>query len=117
MSGRLLRNTIALALACATWSATAHTQSGDDAVDFCQGAYPIMGWHMGLLAEIARGEKPFDAAAVKHWAGHLQWAERLPAQTDTLVQAASGDDTDAIRSAIGKVGEACHDRYRKDMPH
>ena len=42
-----------------------------------------MGWHMGLLAEIARGEKPFDAAAVKHWAGHLQWAERLPAQTDT----------------------------------
>jgi len=36
---------------------------------------------------------------------------------NTLVQAASGDDTDAIRSAIGKVGEACHDRYRKDMPH
>jgi cytochrome c556 len=155
MSRHLVHCIATIALACITGSAAAHTQSGDDRVNFRQGAYRIMGWHMGLLGDVARGEKPFDAAAVKRWTRHLQWAERLTAQTytpdtrkaaesrmkseawdsfadfkskgkdlkmaiDMLAQKAADKDTNAIRSAIGKVGEACkscHDRYRQDIPH
>ncbi len=83
MPRHLIRSIAIIALAGAAWSATAHTQSGEDRVNFRQGAYRIMGWHMGLLGDVARGEKSFDAAAVKRWTGHLQWAERLTAQTYT----------------------------------
>lgn len=82
----------ALALAVASSVAVAHDQGGKDRVDFRQGAYRIMGWHMGLLGDVGSGEKPFDAALVREWVRHLQWAERLTALTYTA-------DTQAVKGS------------------
>jgi cytochrome c556 len=70
-----------LSLITASMLAFAHQQTGDDRVDYRQGAYRIMGWHMGLLGDAARGEKPFDLEHVRESVKHLQWAERLTATT------------------------------------
>jgi len=72
-----------LGLIMASMLAFAHQQTGDDRVDYRQGAYRIMGWHMGLLGDAARGEKTFDLEQVRESVRHLQWAERLTATTYT----------------------------------
>jgi len=72
-----------LTLITASVLAFAHQQTGDDRVDYRQGAYRVMGWHMGLLGDAARGEKPFDLEHVRESVKHLQWAERLTATTYT----------------------------------
>lgn len=69
-------------LACGAFGyALAHQQTGDDRVDYRQGAYRIMGWQMGILGDMARGEKPFDHKRAQEAARNLQWAERLTATT------------------------------------
>jgi len=69
-------------LACSAFGLTmAHQQTGDDRVDYRQGAYKIMGWQMGILGDMARGEKPFDHKRAQEAARNLQWAERLTATT------------------------------------
>ncbi len=79
MKKRLL--TILSCLAATT--TLAHQQTGDDRVDYRQGAYKIMGWHMGILGDMARGETAFDLDRAREAAHHLQWAERLTATTYT----------------------------------
>lgn len=74
---------LGLSLITASMLAIAHQQTGDDRVDYRQGAYRVMGWHMGLLGDTARGEKPFDLERVRESVKHLQWAERLTATTYT----------------------------------
>jgi len=74
---------VALGLAATTALTEAHQQTGEDKVDYRQGAYRIMGWHMGLLGDAARGEKPFNLDQVRESVKHLQWAERLTATTYT----------------------------------
>jgi cytochrome c556 len=77
------RNRLCIALIALSLPALAHQQTGKDRVDYRQGAYRIMGWHMGLLGDVARGEKPFELEQVRDAVRHLQWAERLTATTYT----------------------------------
>lgn len=72
-----------LLLATAASLSSAHQQTGEDRVNYRQGAYRIMGWHMGLLGDLARGEKTLSLDQVRESVRHLQWAERLTATTFT----------------------------------
>ena len=104
----MIRHLSAFALAVSlALPAAAHQDSAKDRVDYRQGAYRVMGWHMGLLGAVAQGKQPFDTKSVRQWARNLQWAERLTATAYTAdtrkvkasrMKASAWQDLDGFRS-------------------
>lgn len=58
--------------------AAAQFAKAEDAVKYRQSAFTVMGNHMGRLAAMAKGERPFDAAAAQASAQLVQTASKLP---------------------------------------
>jgi cytochrome c556 len=89
---------LAVATAALTLSAPAAAQFAktEDAIKYRQAAFALMGNHMGRLAAMAKGEKPFDAAAARSSAqlvatlAGLPW-EAFPAGSGTGAAKVKGD--------------------------
>jgi len=79
----LKRTVFAIATLLFLSNALAHRQIGADRVDYRQGAYRIMGWHMGILGAMSRGDEAFDLERARESIRHLAWAERLTSTTFT----------------------------------
>lgn len=58
--------------------AAAQFQKPEDAVKYRQSAFTVMSNHMGRLAAMAKGERPFDAAAAQASARVIETMARLP---------------------------------------
>lgn len=58
--------------------ATAQFAKAEDAIDYRQSAFSIMGNHMGRLAAMAQGKIPFDAAAAQESARLIDTMAKLP---------------------------------------
>jgi len=58
--------------------AAAQFAKAEDAVDYRQSAFTVMSNHMGRLAAMAKGEKPFDASSAKASAQLIATMSKLP---------------------------------------
>ena len=58
--------------------ALAQFQKAEDAIKYRQSALTLMGNHMGRLAAMAKGERPFDAAAAQNSARLIDTFAKLP---------------------------------------
>jgi len=50
----------------------------EDAIKYRQSAFTVMGNHMGRLAAMAKGERPYDAAAAQNSARIIDTIAKLP---------------------------------------
>lgn len=50
----------ALAAVCATSSIALAQQKPEDVIKFRKGAYSVMGWYMGQMGAMVKGQAPFD---------------------------------------------------------
>lgn len=86
MKKSVLAATVAATCACAVYLAPAHAQfrNADSAIKYRQAVFTVMNNHMGRLAAMAKGERPFDAAAAQSSArivdalSHLPWEAFVP---------------------------------------
>ena len=71
--------TAALLLA-ATLAAPAHAQfaKAEDAIQYRQGAFRVLGHHFGRLGAMANGKMPFDAKAAQESADIVVFMSKLP---------------------------------------
>jgi cytochrome c556 len=58
--------------------ATAQFQKKEDAIQYRQSAFYVMGTHFGRVAAMAQGKVPFDAAAASADADVVQMMSKLP---------------------------------------
>jgi len=58
--------------------AMAQFAKAEDAIEYRQSALTVMGNHMGRLAAMAKGERPFDAAAAQNSARIIDTMAKLP---------------------------------------
>lgn len=58
--------------------AMAQFPKAEDAIKYRQSALTLMGNHMGRLSAMAKGERPFDAAAARNSARIIDTIARLP---------------------------------------
>lgn len=58
--------------------ATAQFAKPEGAIKYRQSAFTVMGNHMGRLAAMARGDRPFDAAAAQNSARIIDTMAKLP---------------------------------------
>ena len=75
------RLTIALLLAacCSLFTGIATAQvKPEDAIKYRQGVYRVIGWNFGPMAAMAKGEKPYDAAAFARHAEIVAFMSKLP---------------------------------------
>jgi cytochrome c556 len=73
--------TVALLLAaCCTFltGIAAAQVKPEDAIKYRQGVYRVMGWNFGPMVAIAKGEKPYDAAAFARHAEIVAFMSKLP---------------------------------------
>lgn len=69
---------LGIALA-ATLSATAFAQTpAERAIKYRQGAFQVMGWNMGPMAAMVKGERPFDKDEFLKRATNVEHAAPLP---------------------------------------
>ena len=50
----------------------------EDAIKYRQGVYRVMGWNFGPMAAMAKGERPYDAAAFARHAEIVAYMSRMP---------------------------------------
>jgi len=68
-----------LAVCGALVSGTAFAQvKPEDAIKYRQGVYRVIGWNFGPMAAMAKGEKPYDAAAFARHAEIVAFMSKLP---------------------------------------
>ena len=68
-----------LAVCGALVSGTAFAQiKPEDAIKYRQGVYRVIGWNFGPMAAMAKGEKPYDAAAFARHAEIVAYMSKLP---------------------------------------
>lgn len=75
------RPTLALLLAacCSLFMGIATAQvKPEDAIKYRQGVYRVIGWNFGPMAAMAKGEKPYDAAAFARHAEIVAFMSKLP---------------------------------------
>lgn len=58
--------------------AMAQFAKAEDAIKYRQSAFTVMGNHMGRLAAMAKGERPYDAAAAQNSARIIDAIAKLP---------------------------------------
>jgi cytochrome c556 len=80
-----MKKTFAFAIAAlaaagtlASTPAAAQFAKAEDAVKYRQSAFTVMSNHMGRLAAMAKGERPFDAAAAQASAQLIATISKLP---------------------------------------
>jgi cytochrome c556 len=56
----------------------AFAQKPEDAIKYRQGVYRVIGWNFGPMAAMAKGEKPYDAAAFARHAEIVAFMSKLP---------------------------------------
>ena len=50
----------------------------EDAIKYRKGVYAVMGWNFGPMAAMAKGDRPYDAAAFARHAEILAFMSKLP---------------------------------------
>lgn len=80
LSLRSLASTASIAVAGVLFSVPAAAQfaKAEDAVKYRQSAFFVMSNHMGRLVAMARGDRPFDAAAAQNSARMVETISKLP---------------------------------------
>jgi cytochrome c556 len=88
---------LAAALLASAGAAQAQFRTPQDAIDYRQGAFNVMGNHFGRVGAMATGRVPFDAAAVQQnmaiimtisrlpWAGFTPETQGLPSKAKPVV--------------------------------
>lgn len=131
--------------AAAAFAVPAYAQfaKAEDAVKYRQSAFTVMSNHMGRLAAMARGDRPFDAAAAQSSArvveamSHLPWEAFVPGSASRGLKAepwadaadfnaraerlkgetaklpAAAGSLDSLRSQVGAVGASCKNCHDK----
>ena len=56
----------------------AFAQKPEDAIKYRQGVYRTIGWNFGPMAAMAKGERPYDAAAFARHAEIVAFMSKLP---------------------------------------
>jgi cytochrome c556 len=89
--------TSALLLAAATIAVPAHAQfaKGEDAVQYRQSAFRVLGHHFGRLGAMANGKMPYNAAVAAADGDVIAAVAKLPA-TGFVPGSESGHDTRAL---------------------
>jgi cytochrome c556 len=90
------RMTIAsLLVVCSTlFAASAFAQAKpEDAIKYRQGVYRVIGWNFGPMAAMAKGERPYDAAAFARHAEIVAYMSKLP--LEGFVPGSENGDTKA----------------------
>jgi cytochrome c556 len=67
-----------LAACSALFAGSAIAQKPEDAIKYRQGVYRVIGWNFGAMAAMAKGEKPYDAAAFARHAEIVAFMSKLP---------------------------------------
>jgi cytochrome c556 len=50
----------------------------EDAIKYRRGVYAVMGWNFGPMAAMAKGDRPYDAAAFARHADIVAYMSKLP---------------------------------------
>ncbi|MGH8807763.1 MAG: c-type cytochrome [Noviherbaspirillum sp.] len=66
------------ALLAVPFSAQAQFAKVEDAIKYRQSAFSVMGTHMGRVAAVVKGEKPYDKAAVEADVALIETMAKLP---------------------------------------
>jgi cytochrome c556 len=128
---------------CLSQAASAQFAKPEDAVKYRQSALTVMANHMGRLSAMAKGERPFDAAAAQASArvidmvGQLPWeafvagtsskglktepwadAADFKARSDRLMGETAklvqaAGSLDTLRAQVGATGAACKNCHEK----
>ena len=53
-------------------------QKPEDAIKYRKGVYSVIGWNFGPMAAMAKGERPYDAAAFARHAEIVAFMSKLP---------------------------------------
>lgn len=70
---------VLMLIACsALFAGSALAQKPEDAIKYRQGVYRVIGWNFGSMAAMAKGEKPYDAAAFARHAEIVAFMSKLP---------------------------------------
>ncbi len=57
---------------------SAFAQKPEDAIKYRKGVYSVIGWNFGPMAAMAKGERPYDAAAFARHAEIVAFMSKLP---------------------------------------
>jgi len=66
------------AVCTSVFANAAFAQKPEDAIKYRQGVYRVIGWNFGPMAAMAKGEKPYDAAAFARHAEIVAFMSKLP---------------------------------------
>ena len=66
------------AVCSSVFANAAFAQKPEDAIKYRQGVYRVIGWNFGPMAAMAKGEKPYDAAAFARHAEIVAFMSKLP---------------------------------------
>lgn len=98
---------LSLLIACAAFPAHA-----DKAVEYRQAIFKIMGWNIGALSQIAKGDRPYDAAAAQSAADALAALGPImpgafdPATKSKRTLQAIWDEPAKFQAAVDQYAEA-----------
>jgi cytochrome c556 len=103
---------VAVLTVVGTFSAVVYAQSADRVVKYRQGIMQAQGWHMGVLAAMAKGTRPYDKdVALKH-AKFVDSLVQMPWEGFT-----PGSDTPSNTKAKPEIwtDKAKFDKYSQDV--
>lgn len=83
--------------------ALAQFKKAEDAIEYRQSAFTVMNNHMGRLAAMAKGERPFDAAAAQDSARIVDTMAKLP--WEAFVPGSDKGDTGAKPELFQNLAE------------
>ena len=66
------------AVSTSVFANTAFAQKPEDAIKYRQGVYRTIGWNFGPMAAMAKGDRPYDAAAFARHAEIVAFMSKLP---------------------------------------
>lgn len=143
MKKKLLCSAVLAAVVLAAAPVRAQFAKAEDAVKYRQAAFTVMANHMGRLAAMAKGERPFDAGAAQASArviesmSHLPWEAFVPGsaskglkaepwgdaadfkaradrlQGETAKLPAAAASLETLRQQVGATGAACKNCHDK----
>jgi cytochrome c556 len=82
-----------LAVSGVLFTQSAFAQKPEDAIKYRRGVYNVIGWNFGPMAAMAKGDRPYDAAAFARHAEIVAFMSRLP--LEGFVPGADTGDTKA----------------------
>lgn len=112
MSRKHLMPVVAALAVVGTFSAAVYAQSADRAIKYRQGVLQAMGWHMGVLGGMAKGERPYDKAVATRSAEYVNELAEMPWEGFT-----PGSDSGAPTKAKPEIWKekAKFDKHAQDL--